>query len=175
MSLLIGIRTALRADFPAMSAMDLAANATHPVYIIPWKTAIPGAREAREAFILDRYNHLLHRSRNPNHGESTFLVAVAGAGDGDGAGAGAGAGDGDGTGDEIVGYLLYRKSRPADAGADGADGDGGGEEEEEWNPRFAEGTDVRFFEKVFGEVRGARGGCELKGCWGTCYIFSFSN
>ena len=79
----ITIRTALEEDFIAMYKMDLAANATHPFYVIPWKTAGPGACKA---FILDRYQYLYH-SRNPKY---TFIVATAG--------------------DEIVGYLIYQKN-----------------------------------------------------------------
>jgi hypothetical protein len=78
----ITIRTALEDDFPAMCTVDLEANATHPVYTIPWKAAGPGALKA---FILDRYRHL-HHSRNPDY---TFLIAMAG--------------------DDLVGYLFYHK------------------------------------------------------------------
>jgi hypothetical protein len=110
-----------------MHKMDLAANATHPFYIIPWKTAGLGACEA---FILDRYEYLYH-SRNP---EYTFLVATAG--------------------DEIVGYLIYRK--PLGEGEPG-----------EWNPTFPNGTNLKFFDKVFGEVKAAKKQYNLKGYWGT--------
>ena len=77
----VTVRTALEEDFLDMYKMDLATNATHPFYVIPWKATGPGACEA---WILDRYKYLYH-SRNP---EYTFLVATAG--------------------DEIVGYLLYQ-------------------------------------------------------------------
>ena len=123
----ITIRTAVEEDFLAMYKMDLAANATHPVYVIPWKAADPGACKA---FILGRYKYLYH-SRNP---EYTFLVATAG--------------------DEIVGYLLYQK--PA-----------GEEDPEEWNPNLPDGTNLRFFEKVIGEVKVAKTQHNLKDCWGT--------
>jgi hypothetical protein len=123
----IRIRTALEKDFVAMHKMDFAANATHPFYIIPWKTAGLGACAA---FILDRYEYLYHR-RNP---EYTFLVATAG--------------------DEIVGYLIYRKPL-------------GEEEPEEWNPTFPNGTNLKFFDKVFGEVKAAKKQYNLKDYWGT--------
>jgi len=125
----IRVRTALEEDFLAMYKMDLATNATHPVYVIPWKAASPGAREA---FVLDRYKHLYH-SRNP---EYTFLVAMAR--------------------DEIVGYLLYQKPP----------GEG---ELEEWNPNFPDGTNLKFFEKVFGEVKVAKKQYNLKECWDTYF------
>jgi hypothetical protein len=123
----ITVRTASEEDFLAMCKMDLAASATHPVYVIPWKAAGPGACEA---FILDRYNYLYH-SRNP---EYTFLVAVAG--------------------DEIIGYLLYQKPP-------------GEEEPGKWNPNFPGGTNLKFFEKVFGQVEVAKKQYNLKDCWGT--------
>lgn len=74
----ITIRAAHPPDFPAMLAMDLQSNATHPVYTIPFR-----ASAARETFILDRYKHLYDR-------RAGFVVATAGDGDG-----------------EIVGYLIY--------------------------------------------------------------------
>jgi hypothetical protein len=123
----ITVRIALEEDFLAMCKMDLAASATHPVYVIPWKATGPWACEA---FILDRYNYL-YLSRNP---EYTFLVATAG--------------------DEIIGYLLYAKPP-------------GEEESGEWNPRFPDGTNLRFFEKVFGQLREAKKQYNLKDCWGT--------
>jgi hypothetical protein len=123
----IRIRTALEEDFLAMHRMDFAANASHPFYIIPWKTTGLGACAA---FILDRYEYLYH-SRNP---EYTFLVATAG--------------------DEIVGYLIYRTPL-------------GEEEPEEWNPTFPNGTNLKFFDKVFGEVKAAKKQYNLKDCWGT--------
>ena len=125
----IRVRTALEEDFLAMYKMDLATNATHPVYVIPWKAASPGACEV---VALDRYKHLYH-SRNP---EYTFLVATAG--------------------DDIVGYLLYQKPP----------GEG---EPEEWNPNFPDGTNLKFFEKVLGEAKGAKKQYNLKECWGTYF------
>ena len=113
-----------------MHEMDFAANATHPFYIIPWKTAA-GGLGASKACMLDRYRHLYH-SRNP---EFTFLVATAG--------------------DEIVGHLLYQKPPRA-----------GEEEPEEWNPSLPDGTNLRFFEKVFGEIKAAQKEYNLKDCWG---------
>jgi hypothetical protein len=124
----ITIRTALGEDFPAMCKMDLASNATHPVYVIPWKATGPGACEA---FIMDRYKYLYH-SRNP---EYTFLVAVAE--------------------DEVIGYLIYQKP-PLE------------EEPREWKPNLPDGTNMRFFEKVFGDVQEAKKQYNLKDCWGKC-------
>jgi hypothetical protein len=109
----IQVRAAFEEDFLAMCKLDVAANATHPVYVIPWTPASP---TVLEAFVLGRYKHLYH-SRNP---EYFFLVATAG--------------------DEIVGYLIYQK--PPGAG-----------EQEEWNPDFPDGTNLEFFEKVFGEFK----------------------
>lgn len=123
----ITVRTALKEDFLAMYKMDSAANATHPVYVIPWKAAGPGAREA---CILDRYQHLYH-SRNP---EYTFLVATAG--------------------DEIIGYAIYQNP-PVEG------------EREEWNPNLPDGTNLKFFEKVLGEVKVAKQQYNLKDYWGT--------
>ena len=77
----ISTRTAVEKDFLAMCKVDLASNATHPFYNIPWKATDSGAVKA---FILDRYKHF-YDSRNPI---CKFLVAV--------------------NGDEIVGYLLYQ-------------------------------------------------------------------
>jgi len=57
-------------------------------------------------------------------------------------------------GDEIVGYLLYQK--PPGKG-----------EPEEWNPNLPDGTNLRFFEKVFREVKVAKKQYKLKDCWGT--------
>jgi len=112
-----------------MYEMDLAASATHPFYVIPWKATGPGARKS---WILDRYKSLYH-SRNP---ESTFLIATAG--------------------DEIVGYLIYQR----------LPGEG---ELEEWNPNLPDGTNLRFFEKVFGEVKVAKKQYNLKDCWGKYF------
>lgn len=123
----ITIRTGLEEDFQAMYTMDFAANAAHPVYVIPWNAADPGALKA---WILDRYKHLYH-SRNPGY---TFLVAVAG--------------------DEIIGYLLYKKP-PVEG------------ETEEWNPDFPDGTDLNFFGRVFGEIKAAKKQYNLKEYWGT--------
>lgn len=109
-----------------MCEMDFATNATHPVYVIPWSGAGPGACEA---FILERYKHLYH-CRNPQY---TFLVATAG--------------------DEIIGYLLY--SKPP-----------GEEQPEEWIPALPHGTNVNFFDKVFGQVKAAKKKYDLQSCWG---------
>jgi hypothetical protein len=122
----ITVRNAFEEDFMAMCKMDSATNNTHPVYVIPWKAAGPGACES---FILDRYKHLYY-SRNPKY---NFLVAVAR--------------------DEIIGYLIYQ--RPL-----------GEEEPEEWNPNFPDGTNLKFFEKVFREVKVAKRQYNLKDCWG---------
>ena len=78
----VTVRIATKEDFVAMYEMDLAANATHPFYVIPWQ--LPGPA-ALKAWILDRYSHLYH-SRNP---ECSLIVATAGK--------------------EIVGYLIYQK------------------------------------------------------------------
>lgn len=124
----IKVRTALEEDFLAIYQLDYAANVTHPFYVIPWKVAGPGASEA---FVLDRYKNLYH-SRNPECG---FLVAMAG--------------------DEIVGYLLYKKPP-------------GKEEPEEWSPDFPDGTDLRLFELVEEKVKVSKKDYNLKDCWGTC-------
>lgn len=110
-----------------MAKMDSATNATHPLYVIPWKAAGPGACKG---LVLGRYKHLYH-CRNP---EYNFLVATAG--------------------DEIIGFLLYQKPP----------GEG---EPSEWNPAFPDGTNLGFFEKVFGEVKEAKKQYDLKDCWGT--------
>lgn len=94
--------------------------------------------EPCKAWILDRYRHL-YNSRNP---EGTFLIATTTPT------AAAGA-------DEIVGYLMYLK--PA------RDGE---QLDEEWNAQLPEGANVRFIEKVFGEVKAAKKQLDLKGCWG---------
>jgi hypothetical protein len=57
--------------------------------------------------------------------------------------------------DEIIGYLLYAKPP-------------GEEEPQEWNPSFPDGTNLRFFEKTFGQLREAKKQYNLKDCWGTC-------
>ena len=57
-------------------------------------------------------------------------------------------------GDEIVGYLLYQKPP-------------GEEEPEEWNPNFPDGTNLKFFEKVTGEVKVAKKQYNLRDGWGT--------
>jgi len=56
--------------------------------------------------------------------------------------------------DEIIGYLLYQKPL-------------GEEEPEEWNPTLPDGTNLRFFEKVTGEVKVAKSQYHLKDFWGT--------
>jgi hypothetical protein len=57
-------------------------------------------------------------------------------------------------GDEIVGYLLYQKPP-------------GEEEPGEWDPKFPDGTNLKFFEKVFREIKAAKKQYNLKDCWGT--------
>jgi hypothetical protein len=83
----ITVRIAHEDDFPAIYEMDCATNIAHPIYVIPWKEAGPGACDT---VCLDRYKHF-YQSRNP---EYTFLVAT--------------------DGDEIIGYLVYQK--PPSAG-----------------------------------------------------------
>jgi hypothetical protein len=56
-------------------------------------------------------------------------------------------------GDEIVGHLLYQKPP-------------GEEEPEEWNLSLPDGTNLRFFEKVFGEIKATQKQYNLKDCWG---------
>jgi hypothetical protein len=56
---------------------------------------------------------------------------------------------------EVIGYLMYQKP-PME------------EEQKEWEPNnLPDGTNVRFFEKVMGEVKAAKSQYDLKGYWGT--------
>lgn len=60
-------------------------------------------------------------------------------------------------GDEIIGYLFYREPL-------------GEKEPDEWNPSFPNGTNLKFFEKVLGQVKVAKNQHELRGCWGTYFL-----
>lgn len=59
--------------------------------------------------------------------------------------------------DEIVGHLLYQKPP-------------GKEEPDEWNLSLFDGTNLRFFENVFGEIKVTQKQYSLKDCWGK-YLF----
>jgi hypothetical protein len=48
----------------------------------------------------------------------------------------------------------------------------GEEEPQEWNPSFPDGTNLRFFEKVFGQLREAKKQYNLKGFWGMYMYLS---
>lgn len=76
----ITIRTALEGDIPAIYKLEAAAQSTHPVFTIPWKSAADC-----DAMFMDRFKYFFN-SRNP---EYTFLVATAE--------------------NENIGYLLYQK------------------------------------------------------------------
>lgn len=56
-------------------------------------------------------------------------------------------------GDEIVGFLVYRYPTVG--------------EPVEWNPDFPDGMNVRFYEKVVGEIEAAKKQYDLKDCWRT--------
>jgi hypothetical protein len=57
-------------------------------------------------------------------------------------------------GDKIIGYLIYQKAP-------------GEQEVGVWNPSFPEGTDGKFFEKLFREVKISKEEFDLKDCWST--------